>query len=246
MGWMNDTLHYMSENPVHRRWHHRDMTFGLLYAFTEQFVLPLSHDEVVHLKGSLVGKMSGDEWQRYANLRSLYAWMWAYPGAPLLFMGGEFGQTSEWNAEVSLPWWLLQHDDHLGMQRLVVKLNELSVQWPTLWERDRDPGGFQWLDADDALHSIYSFARWSKTGDTVICIANFTPVARPGYRIGLPWAGEWTVLLNTDLPEYAGSNAGPLTATITANEDPYQHRLCSLSVDLPPLGVVWLAATSPG
>jgi len=246
MGWMHDTLGYFASDPIHRRWHHRDLTFGLLYAFTERFVLPLSHDEVVHLKAPLLGKMSGDEWQQFANLRALYAWMWAYPGAPLLFMGGELAQTTEWNADLGLPWHLLDDDRHRGVQRLVTTLNGLDVAWPTLWERDNDPGGFQWLDADDAVHSIYAFARWSNKGDIVICVANFTPVPRPGYRVGLPWAGEWTVLLNTDLPEFGGSNAGPLMATITAGEIPYQGRDCSLEVDLPPLGVVWLAANTPG
>ena len=245
MGWMHDTLEYMSIDPVHRRWHHRDLTFGLLYAFTERFVLPLSHDEVVHGKGSLLAKMSGDEWQRFANLRSLYAWMWAYPGAPLLFMGGELAPWSEWNADAGLPWYLLDHPPHRGIFDLVGALNALAADWHALWERDNEPAGFQWLDADDAESSIYAFVRWGAFGrQAVACVANMTPVPRPGYRVGLPWAGEWDVILDTDHPRFGGSTYRGLEADhLTATGDlHWQGQPASAMIDLPPLAVVWIAA----
>jgi 1,4-alpha-glucan branching enzyme len=243
MGWMHDTLQYFGHDPIHRRWHHRDLTFGLLYAWSERFVLPLSHDEVVHGKGSLLGKMSGDEWQRFANLRSLYAWMWAYPGAPLLFMGSELAPYSEWNADVSLPWDLLQWEGHRGVFDLVRELSRVADAHPAIWERDHEPGGFQWLDADDAEHSILSFIRWGGFGRTaVLCVANLTPVPRPGYRVGAPWAGAWTVVLDTDDPSWGGSGERrEVPPAMTAVAGPWQHQSASLQVDLPPLGVVWLA-----
>ena len=247
MGWMHDTLEYFSKAPVHRRWHHNDLTFGLMYAWSERFVLPLSHDEVVHGKGSLLGKMSGDEWQRFANLRALYAWMWAHPGAPLLFMGSELAPYTEWNADTSLPWDLLQWDAHRGVFELVRELNRLSDAYPAVWERDHESSGFQWLDADDASHSVYAFVRWGDQGDrAVICLANLTPVPRSGYRFGTPWAGEWQVGLDTDASEWGGSgmrNGAPAVTAVVGSS--WQGQGASALVDLPPLGVLWLAATRP-
>ncbi len=248
MGWMHDTLDYFGKDPVHRQWHHHDLTFGLVYAWSEHFVLPLSHDEVVHGKGSLLGKMSGDEWQRFANLRALYAWMWAHPGAPLLFMGSELAPFTEWNADTSLPWDLLQWDAHRGVFDLVRELNSLADRYPALWERDREPTGFQWLDADDAANSVYAFVRWGALGnDAVVCIANLTPVPRPGYRVGLPWAGDWAIVLDTDVATWGGGAAGHGTGTVSAQSgSSWQGQHDSAVVDLPPLGVLWLAASRTG
>ena len=241
MGWMHDTLSYASRDPVHRRYHHRDLTFGLLYAFSERFVLPLSHDEVVHGKGSLLGKMPGDEWQRFANLRSILAWMWAHPGGKLLFMGGEIAQSSEWSHERELDWWLLDHAPHRGMRELVRRLNVVAAAERALWERDHDPAGFQWLEADDAEHSTYAFLRWPVGGlRPVACVANFTPVPRDGYRIGLPFPGPWEVVLDTDAAELGGSGYAAGQA-VEAVVESWQHQPASALVTLPPLGVLWLA-----
>ena len=194
LGWMHDTLDYLTFEPVHRKFHHNEMTFALLYAYDERFVLPLSHDEVVHGKGSLLSKMGGDDWQRFAALRALYAWQWSMPGASLMFMGSELAPWQEWNHNAELPWHLLEHPSHRGVHDLVRDAQPTADEWPALWCRDTDPGGFQWLDADDAAHSLYAFIRWGAGGaSAVACIANFTPVPRPGYRVGLPWAGDWTV-----------------------------------------------------
>jgi len=241
-------LDYFGKDPVHRQWHHHDLTFGLVYTWSEHFVLPLSHDEVVHGKGSLLGKMSGDEWQRFANLRALYAWMWAHPGAPLLFMGSELAPFTEWNADTSLPWDLLQWDAHRGVFDLVRELNGLADRYPALWERDREPTGFQWLDADDVANSVYAFVRWGALGnDAVVCIANLTPVPRPGYRVGLPWAGDWAIVLDTDAATWGGGAAGHGTGTVCAQSgSSWQGQHDSAVVDLPPLGVLWLAASRTG
>jgi len=252
MGWMNDTLGYMEHDSVHRQFHHRELSFGLLYAFSERFVLPLSHDEVVHGKGSLLGKMPGDDWQRFANLRALYAWMWAQPGAPLLFMGAEIAPFTEWNESTGLPWHLLEHAPHRGVRDLLAELNRVVAAWPALFERDHEPTGFQWLEADDAEHSVYSFLRWGYAGGTAVAVAaNFTPVPRPGFRVGLPWAGDWHVLLDTDSPNYGGSGFAGFdleglrtgTAVVAATtEVPWQGQPASAVVDLPPLAVLWLGA----
>ncbi len=187
LGWMHDTLDYLALDPVYRSHHHDEMTFALLYAYNERFILPLSHDEVVHGKGSLLAKMGGDDWQRFAALRALYAWQWSLPGSPLVFMGAELAPWQEWNDESELPWHLLDHRAHRGVFDLIGALNAAADAWPALWRRDTDPGGFQWLDADDAAHSLYAFVRWDVDGATaVVCIANFTPVPRPGYRVGPP------------------------------------------------------------
>ena len=246
MGWMHDTLGYLEHDAVHRRWHHRELTFGLLYAFSERFVLPLSHDEVVHGKGSLLRKMSGDDWQRFANLRALYAWMWAYPGAPLVFMGAEMAPWEEWKADASLPWHLLEHAPHRGVFDTLTTVNRLADAWPAMWEQDGEPGGFRWLSADDADHSCFAFLRWARSGDEVVaCVTNFTPVPRPGYRVGVPWDGEWQVLLDTDHTAFWGSGyralngtAGP---TVGATSDhPWQGQPSSVILDLPPMATVLL------
>ena len=255
MGWMNDTLGYLEHDSVHRRYHHRELSFGLLYAFAERFVLPLSHDEVVHGKGSLLSKMPGDDWQRFANLRALYAWMWAQPGAPLLFMGAEIAPFTEWNESTGLPWHLLDHAPHRGIRDLLAELNRVVASWPALFERDHEPTGFQWLDADDAAHSVYAFLRWGFAGGrAVAAVANFTPVPHSGYRIGLPWAGEWQVLLDTDSPNYGGSGFAGYdldglrtgTAVVTATtEVSWQGQPASAVIDLSPLAVLWLGAARP-
>jgi len=239
MGWMHDTLAYLGRDPIHRQFHHRELTFGLLYAHTERFVLPLSHDEVVHGKGSLLGKMSGDRWQQLANLRSLYGWMWAYPGSPLLFMGCELAQPHEWSAEWGVEWYLRDHAEHAGVRNLVRALNRASEQCPAAWVRDRDHLGFQWLDADDATHSVYAFVRWGEHGDALVCVANLTPVPRPGYRVGLPSDGEWSVLVNTDSMGFGGSGSGS-EGSVHGDRIAWQNQACSAIVDLPPLGVIWL------
>jgi 1,4-alpha-glucan branching enzyme len=249
MGWMNDTLGYVHHEPVHRRWHHREMTFGMLYAFSERFVLPFSHDEVVHGKGSLLAKMPGDDWQRFANLRALYAWMYSQPGAPLLFMGSELAPFTEWSEGQGLPWHLLEFPPHKGVYDLLVELNRLHREWPALHERDHEPTGFQWLDADDAEHSLFAFLRWGYAGGrAVACAANFTPVPRRGYRLGVPWGGEWRVLLDTDSPQFAGSGYSGFDvggATRVAHDVPWQGQSYSVELDVPPLAMVWLGAARP-
>jgi 1,4-alpha-glucan branching enzyme len=247
MGWMHDTLHYLAKDAVHRRWHHHELTFGLLYAFSERYVMPLSHDEVVHGKGSLLAKMVGDDWQRFAALRALYGWMWALPGAPLVFMGSELAPWSEWNDAGSLPWHLLEHPAHRGVRDLLQTLNEAADTWPAVWERDDDPAGFEWLDADDTEHSVYAFVRWAAGGQhAVVCLANFTPVPRPGYRVGLPWLGEWTVVVDTDAAWCGGSGyRGDSPGVHPEVAMPWQGYPVSAQIDLPPLGVVWLAAHRP-
>jgi 1,4-alpha-glucan branching enzyme len=240
MGWMHDTLEYFRRDPAYRSHHHGELTFSLMYAFTENFVLPLSHDEVVHGKGSLLDKMPGDRWQQLANLRALYAYMWAHPGKKLLFMGGEFAQEQEWSHERSLDWHLLERPEHLGVQSLVRDLNRIYRDEPALWELDAEPAGFCWLELNDAAANVIAFARFSTAGDrAMVCVCNFSPVPRPGYRVGLPRAGDWHEVLNTDASGYGGSgvvNAG----TIAAAETPWHGQQWSAELDLPPLGVVWL------
>ena len=245
MGWMNDTLTYFAKDPVHRRFHHHELTFALLYAFQENFVLPLSHDEVSHGKGSLLEKMPGDRWAKFANLRALLAWMWAHPGRQLLFMGGEFGQSGEWNHDQSLDWHLLAYPEHAGMQRLVATLNGVYRDQPALWERDFDWTGFGWLDADDAEHSVLSFLRHNADGSRQLaCVANLTPVVRDAYRIGLPAGGRWVEVLNTDAREFAGSGLG--NQTVHADGGPWQNQDHSATLTLPPLAVLWLVPERTG
>ncbi|HUS60965.1 MAG TPA: 1,4-alpha-glucan branching protein GlgB [Acidimicrobiales bacterium] len=240
MGWMHDTLEYFSKDPVHRRFHHHDLTFGLLYAFTENFLLPLSHDEVVHGKGSLLTKMPGDRWQQLANLRALYAWMWAHPGKQLLFMGGEIAQEREWDHDGSLDWHLLDDAGHRGVQDLVRELNRTYTSEPALYEEDFASEGFEWIDASDADANIVSFLRWSRDRDRVVaCVANFSPVPRHGYRIGVPVAGPWEEVLNTDEERFGGS--GVVNGSeVLADEVGWHGQPASVDLALPPLGTLWL------
>ncbi len=239
MGWMNDTLEYISENPVHRRYHHGRMTFGLVYAFSENFVLPLSHDEVVHGKGSILGRMPGDEWQQFANARAYYGFMWGYPGKKLLFMGQEFGQRHEWDFRGELDWGLLQHAPHSGLSLLIGDLNRLHREVPALHARDCEPEGFQWLVADDADQSVFAWMRYGDWGDDpVMVVCNFTPVPRTGYRIGLPMGGRWTEAFNSDSPAYGGSGMGNLGQT-WAHENPAHGQPFSAQITLPPLATLF-------
>ena len=239
MGWMHDTLLYMSKDPIHRRWHHHQMTFGLLYAFSENFVLPLSHDEVVHGKGSILARMPGDTWQQFANLRAYYAFMWGHPGKKLLFMGQEFAQGAEWNAEKSLDWHLLDIGWHKGVQRLVKDLNRIYRTESALHELDCDGAGFEWLEANDAEASVFAWLRKGKEGaDPVMVICNFTPTPRENYRLGLPAPGRWREILNSDAEVYGGSGMGNLGVVET--EDIRSHdRPHSAAISLPPLATVW-------
>jgi 1,4-alpha-glucan branching enzyme len=239
MGWMHDTLDYFHRDPIHRAYHHDRLTFGLLYAFSENFVLPLSHDEVVHGKGSLLSKMPGDRPRQLANLRALYGYMWAHPGKKLLFMGGELAQEQEWSADRSLDWHLLESRGHAGVQRLVADLNHAYRAEPALWERDFDASGFTWLEARDSASNVLAFARFSAGGTrTLVCVCNFSDVRREGYRLGLPIGGRWREALNTDAEAYggSGSTAGP----VTAEEYPWHEQSWSVQLSLPPLTVVWL------
>jgi 1,4-alpha-glucan branching enzyme len=240
MGWMHDTLGYFAQDPVYRRYHHHELTFSMIYAFTENFVLPLSHDEVVHGKGSLLNKMPGDRWQQHANLRSLFAYMWAHPGKKLLFMGGELAQEREWNHDDSLDWHLLQWREHAGAQSLVRDLNRIYRSEPALYEVDFEPQGFRWLDANDVARNVYGFLRLSADGErAVACLCNLSPVPRDGYRVGLPYGGRWREALNTDSEHYGGSNVGNYGG-VEAEDAPWQGQPFSAELTLPPLGVVWL------
>ena len=240
MGWMHDTLEYVHQEPVHRRWHHDRMTFGLMYAFTENFVLPLSHDEVVHGKGSLLARMPGDEWQRFASLRAYYAFMWAYPGKKLLFMGQEFAQGVEWNVETGLAWPLLDVGRHNGIQALVRDCNRLYREQRALHERDCEPDGFRWIEVDDRERSVFAWLRFGGDGaPPVVAIANFTPVPREGYRIGLPLPGRWREILNSDAAAYGGSDRGNAGGVDSHPGESHGHP-CFANVSLPPLGTLWL------
>ena len=241
MGWMHDTLDYFEQDPIYRRYHHHELTFSLMYAFSENFILPLSHDEVVHGKGSLYSKMAGvDKWQKLANLRALYAYMWAHPGKKLLFMGSELAQEEEWSYERSLDWHLLEQPDHAGIQALVRDLNHLYKDEPALWEVDSDPAGFWWIEPNDADRNVLAFARASKDGERVVVfVANLSPIPREGYRLGLPRASRWQEALNTDSRYYGGSDVGNLGG-IEPEPIPWHNQSVSALVTLPPLAAVWL------
>jgi 1,4-alpha-glucan branching enzyme len=266
MGWMHDTLEYFSNDPIHRRHHQGELTFGLIYAWTENFVLPLSHDEVVHGKGSLLGKMPGDRWQQLANLRALYAWMWAHPGKQMLFMGAELAPEREWDHDRELDWWIAERwADHRKVGALLAELNRVYRAQPALWEEDFDAAGFEWLDASDNASSVLSFLRWRRAeegsqprrtpfddatgatqrrpvaapGAVVACIANLTPVPRSGYRVGLPVPGRWVEIINTDGAEWGGSGTGNAGA-IEADATLWHAQPYSAELTLPPLGVLWL------
>ncbi len=243
MGWMHDTLEYFRRDPVHRRHHHDEITFSLVYAFSENFVLPLSHDEVVHGKGSLLQKMPGDRWQQLANLRALYGYMWAHPGKKLLFMGGELAQPQEWSHERSLDWHLRDVPEHAGVQRLVRDLNRAYRDEPALWRADFEPAGFRWLEVNDADANVLAFLRLTPEGDRVVaCACNFSPVPREGYRLGLPREGAWRQVVNTDAAAYGGSGVDP--GRIHAEPVPWHGQPWSAPVTLPPLAVVWLVPES--
>ncbi|CAI8745869.1 1,4-alpha-glucan branching protein GlgB [Pseudomonas sp. IT-P260] len=239
MGWMHDSLHYIQQDPVYRAHHHNELSFGLVYAWSERFILPISHDEVVHGKHSLIDKMPGDRWQKFANLRAYLSFMWTHPGKKLLFMGCEFGQWREWNHDQQLDWYLLQYSEHKGVQKLVGDLNRLYREEPALHDQDDAPQGFQWLIGDDAINSVYAWLRWSKEGKPVLVVANFTPVPRQSYRVGVPFAGRWNELLNSDADTYAGSNYGNGGGAFTEEVASHGQSL-SLELNLPPLAVLIL------
>jgi 1,4-alpha-glucan branching enzyme len=242
MGWMHDTLHYMQEDPVNRRYHHDEITFGLVYAFSERFTLPLSHDEVVYGKGSLIRKMPGDAWQKFANLRAYLAFMWTYPGKKLLFMGSEFAQDREWNHDTGLDWDLLDEPRHLGMQSLVRDLNGAYRKMPALHQGDCDPRGFQWVVVGDRINSVFAYLRNAVDGGPpALVVCNFTPVPRYDYRVGVPYSGAWTETLNTDAGGYGGSNVGNGGA-VHADTIPSHGFPASLSLTLPPLATLILQA----
>jgi len=243
MGWMHDTLQYMTREPVHRSWHHDEMTFGLVYAYSEAFVLPLSHDEVVHGKGSLFGKMPGDERQRLAQLRAYFGFMWGHPGKKLLFMGGELAQPGEWNHDAQIDWGLLEHPGHAGVQWLVRDLNRLHSSLPALHELDASAAGFAWVVGDDRENSVFAFLRRGATVDEqVLVVCNFTPMPRQAYRIGVPQGGDWQEVLNSDAQEYGGSGLGN-GGSVPAQRHPAHGHAWSLDLTLPPLSVLYLQPT---
>jgi 1,4-alpha-glucan branching enzyme len=234
MGWMNDTLHYIAENPIHRRYHHDKLTFSMLYCFTENFMLPFSHDEVVHGKGSMINKMPGDEWQRFANLRLLYLYMFTHPGKKLLFMGTEFGQGTEWNSATVLDWYVIEYDFHKGMKQLVADLNRLYRDSPELHYYEFEWQGFSWIDCHDADQSILSYLR-KKDDDFLVVLVNFTPVPRQGYRIGVPRSGRYTEIFNSDSHFYAGSGVGNGGIDLIAEDHPWMNHPYSITLTVPPL-----------
>ncbi len=249
MGWMHDTLGYFEQDPIYRRYHHHELTFSLMYAFSENFILPLSHDEVVHGKGSMYGKMAGgDRWQKLANLRTLYAYMWAHPGKKLLFMGSELAQETEWSYERSLDWHLLERPDHAGIQSLVRDLNRIYREQSALWEIDSDPSGFWWLEPNDADANVLAFARASRPDENgernmVVFVANLSPVVRSGYRLGLPRACRWKEAINTDSTYYGGSDVGNMGG-LDPEPIPWHDQPVSALVTLPPLAAVWFIPES--
>jgi 1,4-alpha-glucan branching enzyme len=247
MGWMHDTLSYLKHEPVHRAYHHPELTFSLVYAFAENYVLPISHDEVVHGKGSLVRKMPGDRWQQLANLRAYLAYMWAHPGKQLLFMGSEFAQDNEWAESRELDWWLLQFEEHRGMQSLVRDMNRRYQETPSLWKQDNTPDGFEWIDANDAGNNVVSFVRRAPGEPDLVCVTNFSAIPHHDYRLGLPTAGTWTEVLNTDADLYGGSGVGNMGQVVAEPAPDLEARAPGGRpavgvLSLPPLGTLWLRA----
>jgi 1,4-alpha-glucan branching enzyme len=240
MGWMHDTLGYLAREPIHRQWHHNELTFSLVYAWTENFVLPISHDEVVHGKGSLSGKMPGDSWQRLANTRALLGFMWAHPGKQLLFMGSELADPREWSEGQGLDWGMAHDPAHAGVQRLVRDLNRVYRDTEALWSQDTTPEGFRWITADDAAHNTLAFLRRGANGSTVVCVVNFAGAPHEHYRLGLPAAGLWREVINTDAEVYGGANVGNLGTVRAEGNAPYQGLPASAVLRLPPLGALWL------
>jgi 1,4-alpha-glucan branching enzyme len=240
MGWMHDTLAYFARDPIHRSYHHDEITFSMIYAFSENYVLPISHDEVVHGKGSLLRKMAGDDWRQFAGLRSLLAYMWAHPGKQLLFMGSEFGQAAEWSEQDGLRWQELADPRHAGVQQLVRDLNAVYAQRPALWQQDSTPAGFEWIDANDRSGNVLSFLRHGSDGSALACIANFSAVPHYDYKIGLPSAGAWAEVVNTDADVYGGSGVGNMGSVLAADAS-WHGRPASATITIPPLAVLWLA-----
>ena len=241
MGWMHDSLEYVGRDPIHRGYHHNQLTFSMVYAFSENYVLPISHDEVVHGKGSLLRKMPGDRWQQLASVRAFLSWQWAHPGKQLLFMGQEFAQDNEWAEQRALDWHLLDDPGHAGVSRLVADLNSVYADNPALWSQDSDAAGFQWLDADDAARNTVAFLRWGSDGSPLVCVTNFSAIPHEGYELALPFAGEWTEVINTDAEIYGGSGVGNL-GTVTAHETPRGGQPASVRLRVPPLGTLWLTS----
>jgi 1,4-alpha-glucan branching enzyme len=238
MGWMNDTLDYIGRDPVHRKYHHHQMTFGLHYAFSENFVLPISHDEVVHGKGSMIEKMPGNWWEKCANLRAYYGFMWGHPGKKLLFMGCEFGQPEEWNHQSQINWDAAQRPEHRGIAALIRDLNRFYRATPALHVLDCEPEGFAWIDGGDAENSVLSFVRRGRGDDApVVVVCNFTPVERSGYQTGFPRAGRWAEVINTDAAIYGGGNRGNLGGVL-ADGGPWQGQPASALLTLPPLSTI--------
>ena len=239
MGWMHDSLNYISKEAIYRQYHHQEMTFAMVYAWTENFVLPVSHDEVVHGKGSLVRKIPGDRWQQLATLRAYLAYMWSHPGKQLLFMGQEFGQDAEWSETRGLDWWLLDHAEHRGVLDMLTDANRIYRNNPPLWALDHEPRGFEWIDANDAADNTFSWLRWDADGNPIACVINFAGVPHYDYHLGLPMAGEWNEVLNTDATNYGGSGVGNFGA-VHATDQPWHGRPASAVLNLPPLGALWL------
>ncbi|ALU23434.1 glycogen-branching enzyme [Cutibacterium acnes] len=241
MGWMNDSLRYLELNPFHRQYHHGEMTFAMVYQYSENFILPISHDEVVHGKGSMITKIPGDDWQQFASLRAFYSYMWSFPGKQLVFMGQEFGQRHEFDESVSLEWFVADLWGHGGLKRLFRDLNKIYKENPALWQLDSDPSGFEWINADDAGNNLFSWLRRSDDGSTIACFTNFSPNPQTDYRIGLPMEGVWTEILNTDSLEYDGTgefgNLGQIVATPLPAPDRFR---AVAAVCVPPMGSVWL------
>jgi 1,4-alpha-glucan branching enzyme len=239
MGWMHDTLSYLAHDPLFRRYHHNELTFSMMYAYSENFVLPLSHDEVVHGKGSLLRKVPGDDWKRFATLRALFGYMWAHPGKQLLFMGSDFGQDSEWSQERGLDWAALDNPSHAGLQRLVTDLNAAYRKLPSLWREDYSPAGFSWIDANDAFGNVISFLRFADDAPAVACVVNFSGDPHQSYRVGLPSAGQWREVINTDATDYGGSGVGNM-GLVEAVDVPWHGRPASAVLSVPPLAMLWL------
>jgi 1,4-alpha-glucan branching enzyme len=239
MGWMHDTLSYMARNPLWRSHHHNEITFSFLYAFSENFLLPISHDEVVHGKGSLLGKMPGDQWQKLANVRAYLAFMWAHPGKQLLFMGQEFGQPSEWSEERGLDWWILDQPVHQGLHRLVGQLNRVYRETPALWELDNSPAGFEWLTGGDAGNNVIAFERRDAHGAPTVAVVNFSGNPVGPYRLPLPHEGVWREVINTDAAEFGGSGIGNF-GSVEATSTPWGERPASVELTLPPLAALYL------
>ncbi len=239
MGWMNDSLEYIKKDPIYRRYHQNDITFSLVYAFSENFVLPISHDEVVHGKSSLFGRMPGDHWQKFANMRNFLAYMYGHPGKKLLFMGCEIAQSREWDFDSSVDWHLLQYPEHKGIQKLTADLNRIYTQNPALYQRDSDGGGFAWIDASDGNHSLLSWRRIGHDGSEIVFVSNFTPMAHYNYRIGLPYGGRWKEILNTDAHIYEGSGQGN-GGSVIAQDMGWNHLPYSAEIIVPPLATIIL------